>query len=99
MTVANEEKIAKPIDLVFVCEKDTKWVIVYDVNKNSYLKREVDMDANFKHNFAYCQTVSSRLFVVGGGDAKQPELPSLITTFEIIYKMDGPLNTVKKGSL
>lgn len=57
------------------------------------------MDTSFKHNFAYCQTASSRLFIVGGGDVKQPELPSLISTFEIIYTENGPLKTVKKGSL
>jgi hypothetical protein len=89
----------RPINFVFVCEKETKRVICYDVVKNSYERREIDMDASFKHNFAYCQTVSSRLFIVGGGDIKHPEMPSLVSTFEVLYSDNGPLQTVKKGSL
>lgn len=42
---------AKPIDCVFVCEKDSKSVLVYRLNENSHERRPIDMDSNFLHNF------------------------------------------------
>lgn len=94
-----ETKVNQPIDVVFVCEKETNKVIVYNLVNNCYEKRDCDVKLDFGRNFAYCQTTQQRLFLVGGGDVKQPELPSLVSTFEIIYTENGPLKTVRKSSL
>ena len=82
--VEMDDKDATTIDQVYVCEKDSKSVLVYDVKANSHEKQPIDMDASFKHNFQYVQTSSNRLFVLGGGDHKKFDDLSLKACFEII---------------
>ena len=56
------------LEYVYLCEKDTKQVCIYNLLKDEVERRPIDMDTNFQTNFNYCQTVNNRLFVVGGGD-------------------------------
>lgn len=69
---------------IFACEKDSKSVLIYDLLKDTHVRREIDMETNFMHNFQYCIVQGKRLFVVGGGDYKKVESPCLTSCFEIL---------------
>lgn len=75
---------APPLDFIYLCEKDSKSVLCYNLKENSHERRPVDMDSHFLHNFQYVQTSNNRLFVLGGGDHKKPDAPSLKSIFEIV---------------
>lgn len=102
--VEMDDQSLSAIDQVFICEKDSKSVLVYDIAANSHEKRPIDMDSNFMHNFQYVQTTDNRLFVLGGGDIKKPDDEKLKACFEIIVKQSEqdkgkPLKAVKQKSM
>lgn len=84
------------LNFLYVCDKESKEVLIYNLKQNSFEKRPIDMETNFLHNFQYCQTASQRLFVIGGGDYKKPEAASLKACFEIVmnHESKAPLKTV-----
>jgi hypothetical protein len=58
----------KALERVYILERDSKMVYMYDVFKKTLLKRGVNIPNKFEHNFQYVQTDSNRLFLIGGGD-------------------------------
>ena len=87
---------AVPLQKMYVCEKDSKSVLVYDLGTNRHERKNIQMDTQFLHNFQYCQTRSGRLFVLGGGDFKKPEAASLKQCFEVLVKDGGETFKISK---
>lgn len=72
---------------IYACEKETKQIIIYDVVNNTHYRRDLDnieKSMNLMSNFQYCIIGGRRLFVVGGGDFKKVESPSLTSCIEIL---------------
>ena len=68
---------------IYVLERDSKFIYEYDIVKKVVFRRQVNMQTSFQHNFAYIQTPSDKLFLIGGGDI-QRKPPSLKQCFQIV---------------
>ena len=44
----------KRLTHIYKCEKDQKKVLMYNLIKDSFETRDIDMEANFMHNFQTC---------------------------------------------
>jgi len=70
------------ISTLYILERDSKNLYMFDLQAKSLTKKIVDMPSNFPHNYQYVQTRQNRLFLIGGGDFSQiPE--SMFRTSEI----------------
>ena len=49
-----DDQDAKPLEVVYVCERDSKSVLVYKLAQDSHERRPIQMDSNFLANFQYC---------------------------------------------
>ena len=56
------------LQYIYVLERDSKFIYQYDLVKKVVYKRSVNMQTSYQHNFAYVQTPSDKLFLIGGGD-------------------------------
>ena len=68
---------------IYVLERDSKFIYEYDIQKKLVFRRQVNIQMSFQHNFAYIQTPSDKLFLIGGGDI-QRKPPSLKHCFQIV---------------
>jgi len=60
--------MAKPLEKIYILERDSKMAYTYYMHNKSLTKRSVNIENKFEHNFQYCQTESNRVFLIGGGD-------------------------------
>ena len=68
---------------IYILEKESKTIYQYDIATKIVYKRSVNIPHNFAHNFAYCQNVDDKIFLIGGGDL-QRKPASLKQCFQII---------------
>ena len=45
----NQDSVS--LKFLYVCEKESKEVLAYNLKQNSFEKRPIDMETNFLHNF------------------------------------------------
>lgn len=55
---------------IYILERESKFVYEFDILSKKVYKRNVNIQNNYAHNFAYCQTKEDKLFLIGGGDLK-----------------------------
>ena len=84
---------------MYVLERDSKIVIEYNIKSETVTRKQVKIDANFPHNFQYCQTPSERIFLIGGGDFNRVDAISLTACTEIINTKSIAFDTIKKDKL
>jgi hypothetical protein len=41
----------QPLKKVYICEKDSKQILVYDLAQNTHYRRDADLEIAFQHNF------------------------------------------------
>ena len=88
----------RALDRVYILERDSKMVYMYDVLKKTLNKRGVNIPNKFEHNFQYVQTESNRLFLIGGGDITK-NAASLKQCFELIDTGDQVLDCIARDEL
>lgn len=49
--VEMQEEVGQPLKYVFLCQKDSKEVVIYNLVKDEIEKRNIDMDSSFMTNF------------------------------------------------
>lgn len=89
---------AKPLERIYILERDSKMVYMYDVIKQLLTKRSVNIPNKFEHNFQYVQTESNRLFLIGGGDITR-QAESLKKCYEIIDNDEQMLDCISRDDL
>ena len=68
---------------IYILERDSKYIYEYNLVKKQVFRRAVNMQMSFQHNFAYIQTPSDKIFLIGGGDI-QRKPASLKQCFQIV---------------
>ena len=58
---------------LFVCDPNSRKVNNYMIESGEIKEMEVDNPAIFQRGFQYFQIQTSRLFLVGGGNEREPE--------------------------
>ena len=74
---------------LYVFQKDSRTVSIYDVKNKNCVHKFVDFKGNFPHNFQMIQVgiQQPRVFMIGGGDYKT--LPdSMFQCRELVNKYD-----------
>ena len=56
---------------IYILERDSKYIYEYNLVRKQVFRRQVNMQMSFQHNFAYIQTPSDKIFLIGGGDIQR----------------------------
>lgn len=56
---------------IYVLERDSKYIYEYKIQTKQVFRRSVNIANSFQHNFAYIQTPSDKIFLIGGGDIQR----------------------------
>jgi len=87
------------VSTMYVLERDSKIIIEYNIKADTVTRKQVKIEANFPHNFQYCQTPSERIFLIGGGDFNKPEATTLTACTEILNNKSIAFDIMKKDKL
>lgn len=87
-----EAQALDPLTKIYIYEKDSKKVYIYDSLTMQVKNIVLSIESNFPHNFQICQLGNERSFILGGGDfSRLPD--SMFSTRELtkdflgIYKL------------
>jgi hypothetical protein len=80
---------------IYIYEKDSKKVHIYDIQNVQVLTVQLPIEQNFPHNYQIIQLGSDRSFILGGGDfSRLPD--SMFAIRELVVDALGMYNLAKR---